>query len=289
MAEFSAESLAGTDADSQLEIMRDWFFNNYEDPVHSLPYESREGGYIWIYGGPYDAGQVLHDEFGELVSEEIIDRLAEELFDESPEWVEKIRLIDDDDSLFDFGLVPTKYFDEYQQAMDSHRTLLCIVVPQQTENRFYGMIFVNLIAMMEAYLSDAFIGEVLRSEGFMRKFVASTPEFHSRQIYLAQIYDSFDNIRGISEQYLGGVVWHRLDVVKNMYNDTLGVSFPDDLGAIFRAIKVRHALVHRNGKIQGEEVSITQRNVKDLAEKIEEFIKYIEEQIRDLADQETTC
>ena len=244
---------------------------------------------MWIHGGPYDAGQVLHDEFGGLVPEEIIDRLAEELFDESPEWVEKIRLIDDDDFLFDFGLVPTRYFDEYQQAMDSHRTLLCMVVPQQTEDRFYGMILVNLIAMMEAYLSDAFIGEVLRSEGFMRKFVASTPEFQSRQISLAQIYDSFDNICSIAEQYLGGVVWHRLDVVKNMYNDTLGVSFSDDLGAIFRGIQVRHALVHRNGKIEGEEVSITQRNVKELAEKIEEFIKYIEEQIRDLADQETTC
>ena len=289
MAEFTAEYFAEMSEGAQSEIMREWFLDNYEDPVHSLPYESREGGYIWIYGGPYDAGQVLQEKFGGLVPEWIIDQLADELFDESPQWVGKDHLYEDDDYLFDYGLEPTTYFDEYQQAMDRHRTLLRLAVPQETENRFYGMIFVNLITMMEAYLSDAFIGEVLQSEGLMRKFVASTPEFQSRQISLAQIYDSFDNIRSIAEQYLGGVVWHRLDVVKNMYNDTLGVLFPDDLGAIFRAIQVRHALVHRNGKIQGKEVSITQRSVKDLAEKIEEFIKHIEEQIRAWPDQETTC
>ena len=174
MAEFTAEYFAEMSEGAQSEIMREWFLDNYEDPVHSLPYESREGGYIWIYGGPYDAGQVLQEKFGGLVPEWIIDQLADELFDESPQWVGKDHLYEDDDYLFDYGLEPTTYFDEYQQAMDRHRTLLRLAVPQETENRFYGMIFVNLITMMEAYLSDAFIGEVLQSEGLMRKFVASS-------------------------------------------------------------------------------------------------------------------
>ena len=153
------------DATAQSEIMRDWFLDNYEDPVHSLPYESREGGYIWVYGGPYDAGEVLHEKFGEFVSETIIERLADELFDERPEWAEQIHLINDDDFVFDYGLEPTTYFDEYKEAMDSHRALLDMAVPQNAESRFYRMIFANVIAVMEAYLSDAFIGPVLESEG----------------------------------------------------------------------------------------------------------------------------
>lgn len=32
----------------QLEVMRNWFYQNYEDPANACPYESREGG-ILIY------------------------------------------------------------------------------------------------------------------------------------------------------------------------------------------------------------------------------------------------
>ena len=287
MTGFTAENFDGLDTPAQAEIMRTWFLENYEDPVHSLPYESREGGYIWVYGGPYDASEVLHDMFEEFVSEQIIERLASELFSECPEWAEQVHRIDDDYIGSVYVLEPTSYFDEYQKAMANHRALLSMNIPVDAENRFYGMIFVNLIAIMEAYMSDVFIGAVMQRESFMRKFVASTPDFQSKQISLAQIYDSFDAIQNTVEEYLGGVVWHRLDKVRKMYNATLGVSFPSDLGAIFRAVLVRHALVHRNGKIKGEEVVITKRIVEDLAEKIEELIKYIEEQVRDLGTEGT--
>ena len=69
-----------------------------------------------------------------------------------------------------------------------------------------------------------------------------------------------------------------------MYRDTLGVSFPDDRGDVFRAILVRHALVHRNGKIDGQEVVISKNTVEDLARKIEEFIRHIEDQMHGLGE-----
>ncbi len=40
-----------------------WFFEHYEDPVHSLPYDSGEGGYQWIYGPPHDAEEELSAAF----------------------------------------------------------------------------------------------------------------------------------------------------------------------------------------------------------------------------------
>ena len=46
--EIPMTDLADMDATGQLKLMREWFLANYEDPAHSLPYESREGGYIWI-------------------------------------------------------------------------------------------------------------------------------------------------------------------------------------------------------------------------------------------------
>ena len=284
--EIRMTDLAEMDATDQLNFMREWFLANYEDPVHSLPYESREGGYIWIYGGPYDAHEELHDKFGEFVPEAVIEALGYELLDECHDWAAQINPWDDDRYEFDHLTEPAEYFDEYHLAMDSNRGLLAIDVPESVRSTFYRMVFSNLITIMETYLSDTFIGLVRSSEGCMRKFVATTPEFKERRLSLAEIYESMDKISDITEKYLGSVVWHRLRVVRNMYRDTLGVAFPERLENIFRAIEVRHALVHRNGKIEGEYVDITKERVQELAEEIDKFICSIAEQIKQLGDED---
>lgn len=58
--------------------MVEWFHERYEDPAQRLPYISKEGGYQWIYGGPYDAREVLADNFPKE-SEEIIEAAVEEI------------------------------------------------------------------------------------------------------------------------------------------------------------------------------------------------------------------
>lgn len=67
--------------------MVNWFHTNYEDPVNRTPYESREGGYQWIWGGPYDAREELSEMFGDIVPEQFIEEVAEELEGEGVlEW-----------------------------------------------------------------------------------------------------------------------------------------------------------------------------------------------------------
>ena len=41
----SSRSLREAERDCQLDAMRHWFHQNYEDPVESCPHDSREGGY----------------------------------------------------------------------------------------------------------------------------------------------------------------------------------------------------------------------------------------------------
>ena len=57
----SLKQLGKYDKGVQTEAMRKWFFEHFEDPAHRTPYESREGGYQWIWGGPYDARERLKD------------------------------------------------------------------------------------------------------------------------------------------------------------------------------------------------------------------------------------
>jgi len=65
--------------EGQKAYMRYWFHRNFEDPAQETPYNSREGGYLYIWGGPYDAREQLFDEFGSLVPERHIEEVADEI------------------------------------------------------------------------------------------------------------------------------------------------------------------------------------------------------------------
>lgn len=43
--------------------MVSWFFDTYEDPDENDSYESAEGGYQFIWGGPYSARDELGSQF----------------------------------------------------------------------------------------------------------------------------------------------------------------------------------------------------------------------------------
>ena len=49
--------------------MLHWFGRNFEDPANETPHSSADGGYQYVWGGPYDALEQLGDEFGDLVSQ----------------------------------------------------------------------------------------------------------------------------------------------------------------------------------------------------------------------------
>jgi hypothetical protein len=46
--EYSLKDIKKLDFNTQKSIMRNWFYSNFEDPADNTPYESAEGGYIYI-------------------------------------------------------------------------------------------------------------------------------------------------------------------------------------------------------------------------------------------------
>jgi hypothetical protein len=79
---FHESSYSRNSIDSKVEEMKDWFLSNYEPPENSLPYESKEGGYFYIWGGPYELEDVMFDEYGTNVSEHLIRLCIEEIEEE---------------------------------------------------------------------------------------------------------------------------------------------------------------------------------------------------------------
>ncbi|WP_336725032.1 hypothetical protein [Cellulosimicrobium cellulans] len=66
--------------------MIEWFHENYMDPANGVPYNSGQGGYLYVNGGPFDAFEVLSEEFPEALQDEL-NEAADLLAKESLEWV----------------------------------------------------------------------------------------------------------------------------------------------------------------------------------------------------------
>lgn len=76
----------------RIEVMLQWFHDNYEDPAVRTPYESAEGGYQWIWGGPYDAREQIGDEFSDIADEDEIEAAVDEVEkDGLVDWAPKER------------------------------------------------------------------------------------------------------------------------------------------------------------------------------------------------------
>jgi hypothetical protein len=68
-------------------LMVEWFSANFEDPAERTPYDSAEGGYIYIWGDPSTAEEELVNAFGDVATEKAIAAAVEELEAQDWEWV----------------------------------------------------------------------------------------------------------------------------------------------------------------------------------------------------------
>lgn len=86
----------------KIESMVEWFFDNFEDPAEKTPHASSDGGYQYIWGGPYDASDELYSHFSDVATEDLIKAAVDEvqndgLFDWAPKHIGDDLPSDNDD------------------------------------------------------------------------------------------------------------------------------------------------------------------------------------------------
>jgi len=266
-------------SEEQKEKMREWFFAHYENPVERTPYESREGGYIYIWGGPYEAEEVLRDQFDGYVKEEVIQELLEELNEESYEWTKAESKEDYDDYFADIILSNTKFHASFLSNIGEIEALLRIRVSDKLKQKFLMLLHVSLITAIETYLSDAFINQVMNDKNLIRKFVEVIPEYKNEKISISELFNTVDKIRDKCKEYMLQVLWHNMAKVMPMYKSVLGIDFPKDRRTIYEAIDIRHDIVHRNGKTkEGKAITLEKKDITNLIQKTKEFVYLIDSQ-----------
>lgn len=272
----TASKLRRADRGTQLEVMRAWFYANYENPVENTPYESAEGGYIYIWGGPYDPKEELDAQFSGLIPSDVIAELAKDLSDISYQWTGHS---EHDEYLFESIAQTTKHHDSFNEAISNVEHLLTIDISAPEKQHLLRLLYVNVVTTVETYLSDIFISTVGNDDTLLRRFVETNPEFMAEKISLSNVFKAAEEMEKKARTYLMDVVWHHLARVKPMFKDTMDIDFPDDMKALFKAVYIRHDLVHRNGKTkEGGEHIISVESVKNLVEVSRSFVAHIDKQ-----------
>ncbi|BAP56238.1 hypothetical protein THII_1941 [Thioploca ingrica] len=188
-----------------------------------------------------------------------------------------------DDCVIDDIATITEYRANFNNAIADIEKLLDSSIDSTIENCFYRLLYANVITALETYLSDAFINAVLPNPSFIRRLVESTPEFKKEKTAVSDIYKTIEGIKVKAREYLVEFLWHKLSAVRRMYKDTLNINFPNNMGAVYKAILTRHNIVHRNGKDKsGEEKVICRQDVTNLIAEIEALVQHVDSLLSEL-------
>jgi hypothetical protein len=265
------------DREKQIQEMRRWFFDHYTDPGGNTPYESAEGGYIYIWGGPYDAQYELEGEFGGLVPEDVIEELAKELNDITPEWTgnPNEQALDD----YEFYLASTTaHYQAFDLAMTNVDLLLRVEVKSNLLQPFLRLLYANAITALETYLFDFFYAAIKADQQFFKRFVETNPDFQ-RNIKLSQVLLEHSRIEQTVKESLIQISWHNLPRIKTLYKDVLQIEFDEDkMRELLPSIAIRHDIVHRNGKNKNDvEMTLSSEQMVLLVKLVKSFADHIED------------
>lgn len=275
----------------QIEAMRLWFCSRYQDPANDTPYNGREGGYLFIHGGPYDPNEEIQDRFSDIVEFDVIEELVQHLHAEvGDEWApiehdyrdweydEALSLLDEEDTPYKTLKNKLSQVEEILKA-DGESSIKTLITQLA-----HGA----AIAALEAYLLELTVWHALNDENSLRAFVSKNTDskLGAGTLKLSAIFDRMDGLKKQVFSYLQTYIWHRLEDVKDIFEDSFDVTFPKT-GELMGDILLRHDIVHRGGKNKkGELVNVSPEDVQNVTERIRVFATALEAEFtaKDLAD-----
>lgn len=141
------------------------------------------------------------------------------------------------------------------------------------------LIFVNVITILETYLSDLVITEVDKHEILQIRLVEESNIFKDQKIPKKEIFKVRDSIKKEILEELNKIVYHNLNKVIPLFKNVLRIDLTKGIKNLPKEIVKRHDIIHRNGKDRnGRKTEITLENITILIQEVENIILYIEEQ-----------
>lgn len=174
----------------------------------------------------------------------------------------------------------------FYASLIDNKNLLSVQVERYVEEKYFQLLYVNLITTLETYLNDVFIHRVMCNDKYIRNMFERTGIFAHEDMKVKDLYKKFDEKESIALNYLQKLSWHDIKRVEKLFKGVLGIKLNGDLEFIKVAIRKRHDFVHRNGTTtKAEKVDVDKIDVETLIEKIKTLVYYIEDEIKNLDEE----
>ena len=264
--------------------MRRWFFSRYTDPAMETPYNSAEGGYLYISGGPYEAAEELYARFGDVIDDpdDHIQRVVDDVESEGiSEWA-PIRTDREDeyDDRFDVSVeTGSEPLQRLKQRLQQQQQILDLEGTQPTKELAKQLVLAAMIGALEAFLYEVAFFWIDTDDKALRAIVTGLPKFREEKITLADIFKQMDGLKARVKGHLQATVWHRWEHVAQIYRATFDIQFPS-YGSLDAPLLKRHDIVHRSGhNKEGIPVVVTDEEISELSANIEAFAVELEKSI----------
>lgn len=270
--EISNDWLRTASVAEQAAAIADWFLARFQDPAHETPYMTSEGGYLWTRGGPYDAAEQIGDRFAGLVDDRVI------------EWA--VEYVQDSESVWDWAPTQLTYYDEEQDLFIEDKD----VPLQQLEERLDGLLavltlqghaaavemarslaYAGVISALETFLWETMAYWVDHDELTVRSLIKDHSAFKDRKVLLGSIFEVYESMGVQVKTHMQRMTWHRWDEARSLIEHGLGITTPS-FDPFEAPTQKRHDVIHRSGHdVDGNPVSITIEEVRDLAAEVQRF------------------
>jgi hypothetical protein len=181
------------------------------------------------------------------------------------------------------------FYIEFLQVIKDVKKILRSKIDPLVSNTIYKMIHVHVVTAMETYLGDALKSAVISNRIFIENAAKNLEEFTRNKYTLSQILEHKDGIKKIVLDQLNKYLYHDIPKVLNIYNATLGTSLRYNISEIAKNTKIRHDIVHRNGKtIDGKFIDINNTSLVQTISEIEKFVKYLDNELVEIDTYENT-
>jgi hypothetical protein len=268
--------------DEQVEMMLHWFLDRFCDPAENTPYSSEEGGYMFIWGGPFNPNEEITERFDGIASESAIKRTIDKLLrDVGHEWAPIEHLgYEEYDEDFD---VPDAAIDESHKNLKMHldnlRNLLQVNKDKDYDSVVRPLVFAAAIGAMESYLYEIASNLVRDSTEFQKNLIVKSAVLKGQSFSISDIYKIHDNIDKRIIGHFQNFVWHRWAEVEVIFNAGLEIDIKlhDKLQP---STLLRHDITHRSGRTKdGEPIEITYMSAMELIATIENIANDLNAQI----------
>lgn len=267
-------------SDDQETAVYAWWYSRYCDPANDTPYNGREGGYLFIHGGPFDPADVLWNEFGGIVRDEVVERVVDQLHTELGDAWAPLRWSN-----------PYEYDEDYDVIVSSDKAgprgrltaallqgqkLQSLTGDAPTKALLNRLAFAYLFSAFETYLWETMVYWLEDDGDAAVRILDRLPEFANKELKgkdaRAFVEGAKENIKG----YMQRIPWHRWADVRPLMQIGLDVKVPE-FSPFKEDLRIRHDIVHRNGTTKdGQPVLISEQALFDFGARINAYAEELE-------------